>query len=128
MKTVNVLLFEDFTTLDALGPAEVFSRLNKTYCASAPDRHCLRRRDCSTSNKIAWEWVTAQSEKVKWVRKARWVTDGKYYITAKKSGRFCSAPITKKLWSAVYFFLFLTGEFPMKAPVLNSGRHILIKK
>lgn len=31
MKLVNVLLFDNFTTLDALGPAEVFSRLKDIY-------------------------------------------------------------------------------------------------
>lgn len=152
MKAVNVLLFEDFTTLDALGPAEVFSKLNQMYRVDYFSLHgglvsgsantkvqtkkieeiaqndivlipggwgtrqlvndsqfieklreaaeksenvlCVctgsallaktglldNRR--ATSNKIAWEWVTAQSEKVKWVRKARWVTDGKYYTSS----------------------------------------------
>ncbi|WP_232037368.1 DJ-1/PfpI family protein [Sphingobium amiense] len=31
----------------------------------------------ATSNKMAWKWVTAQSAKVLWVPKARWVEDGK---------------------------------------------------
>lgn len=31
MKNINILLFDDFTTLDALGPAEVFGRLNNLY-------------------------------------------------------------------------------------------------
>ena len=31
MKTINVILFDDFTSLDALGPAEVFSRLDKLF-------------------------------------------------------------------------------------------------
>lgn len=31
MKNLNIVLFDDFTTLDALGPAEVFGRLNKLY-------------------------------------------------------------------------------------------------
>jgi len=31
MKHVNILLFDDFTTLDALGPAEVFGRLKEYY-------------------------------------------------------------------------------------------------
>ena len=31
MKHINILLFDDFTTLDALGPAEVFARLKDHY-------------------------------------------------------------------------------------------------
>lgn len=36
----------------------------------------------ATSNKIAWEWATSQSDKVDWIKKARWVVDGKYYTSA----------------------------------------------
>lgn len=36
----------------------------------------------ATSNKIAWEWATSQSDKVNWIKKARWVVDGKYYTSA----------------------------------------------
>ncbi|KTD74972.1 DJ-1/PfpI family protein [Legionella waltersii] len=31
----------------------------------------------ATSNKRAFNWVTAQSTKVEWIKKARWVDDGK---------------------------------------------------
>src|SRR6185295_3043885 len=31
MQTVNILVFDDFTILDALGPAEVLSRLNEDF-------------------------------------------------------------------------------------------------
>ena len=31
MKNINVLLFDDFTTLDALGPAEVFGRMEDCF-------------------------------------------------------------------------------------------------
>jgi len=31
MTSVNIILFNDFTVLDAFGPAEVFGRLNKLY-------------------------------------------------------------------------------------------------
>lgn len=33
----------------------------------------------ATSNNRAWEWVITQSDKVNWVKHARWVVDGKYY-------------------------------------------------
>lgn len=32
----------------------------------------------ATSNKMAWQWATAQGAKVMWVPQARWVEDGKY--------------------------------------------------
>lgn len=32
----------------------------------------------ATSNKMAWQWATAQNAKVLWIAKARWVEDGKY--------------------------------------------------
>lgn len=36
----------------------------------------------ATSNKMAWKWVIAQSDQVKWIRQARWVIDGKYYTSS----------------------------------------------
>ena len=36
----------------------------------------------ATSNKRAFEWAMSQGEKVKWIKKARWVVDGKYYTSA----------------------------------------------
>ncbi len=36
----------------------------------------------ATSNKIAFDWVTAQDADVNWKRKARWVNDGKYYSSS----------------------------------------------
>ncbi|MFV0418746.1 MAG: DJ-1/PfpI family protein [Dysgonomonas sp.] len=36
----------------------------------------------ATSNKLSFEWVMESSDKVKWVRKARWVVDGKYYTSS----------------------------------------------
>jgi len=36
----------------------------------------------ATSNKIAFDWVTTQGPNVTWVRKARWVVDGKYYTSS----------------------------------------------
>ena len=152
MKPVNILLFDNFTALDALGPAEVFNRLNRIYrtgyfsvngglVSGSTDIKILTRKTgemdstgilvipggwgtrqlvsdalfieqlraaaeksenvlcvCTgsallsktglldnryaTSNKISWDWVTAQNENVKWVKKARWVTDGKYYTSS----------------------------------------------
>jgi len=36
----------------------------------------------ATSNKLAFDWVVQQNEKVKWIRKARWVQDGKFYSSS----------------------------------------------
>lgn len=36
----------------------------------------------ATSNKKAFDWVVTQGNKVNWIRKARWVQDGKYYTSA----------------------------------------------
>jgi len=36
----------------------------------------------ATSNKISWEWVVNQNNNVKWIKKARWVVDGKYYTSS----------------------------------------------
>jgi transcriptional regulator GlxA family with amidase domain len=36
----------------------------------------------ATTNKIAFDWVMTQGEKVNWRRKARWVVDGKYYTSS----------------------------------------------
>jgi putative intracellular protease/amidase len=36
----------------------------------------------ATSNKRAFDWVVTQGEKVEWIRKARWVVDGKYYTSS----------------------------------------------
>jgi putative intracellular protease/amidase len=36
----------------------------------------------ATSNKLAFDWVTKQGPEVNWIRKARWVVDGKYYTSS----------------------------------------------
>jgi putative intracellular protease/amidase len=36
----------------------------------------------ATSYKGAFDWVTSQSDKVNWIRKARWVKDGKFYSSS----------------------------------------------
>jgi len=36
----------------------------------------------ATSNKLSWQWATAQSEQVQWIKKARWVVDDKYYTSS----------------------------------------------
>jgi putative intracellular protease/amidase len=153
MKTVAVLLFEDFETLDVFGPVEVFGVLKKEYYVtfysqkgglvsnshrvsvdskplaeidSKPDiflipggygtreevnnpelitiikavsessnyvmtvctgtallaRTGLLDGKNATSNKRAFEWVMGQGPEVIWIKKARWVVDGKYYTAS----------------------------------------------
>ena len=36
----------------------------------------------ATSNKAAFNWVMSISDKVNWQKKARWVTDGKFYTSS----------------------------------------------
>ena len=36
----------------------------------------------ATSNKRAFAWASSNSEKVDWIKKARWVKDGKYYTSS----------------------------------------------
>jgi transcriptional regulator GlxA family with amidase domain len=36
----------------------------------------------ATSNKISFDWVSQQDQEVEWVRKARWVKDGRFYTSS----------------------------------------------
>jgi putative intracellular protease/amidase len=36
----------------------------------------------ATSNKLSFDWVVEQDRQVNWVRKARWVQDGKFYTSS----------------------------------------------
>jgi putative intracellular protease/amidase len=36
----------------------------------------------ATSNKRAFDWVCSTGEKVNWIKRARWVVDGKYYTSS----------------------------------------------
>jgi len=36
----------------------------------------------ATTNKISFDWVIEQDTQVNWVRKARWVNEGKYYTSS----------------------------------------------
>jgi len=152
MTSVNIMLFKDFTVLDAFGPAEVFGRLNMFYqvnffslygglisgsantnigtksiqeldakgilvlpggfgtrplventefigtiknmsaaseyvlcvCTGSAllSKTGLLDGKNATSNKLSWDWVIAQNAHVNWVKKARWVVDGKYYTSS----------------------------------------------
>ena len=36
----------------------------------------------ATTNKQAFAWATSQSDKVKWIKEARWVEDGKFFTSS----------------------------------------------
>ena len=36
----------------------------------------------ATTNKLAFNWVIEQDKQVNWIKKARWVVDGKYYTSS----------------------------------------------
>ncbi len=36
----------------------------------------------ATTNKIAFDWVVTNGKNVNWIRKARWIVDGKYYTSS----------------------------------------------
>jgi transcriptional regulator GlxA family with amidase domain len=152
MKDISVLLFDDFTLLDAFGPVNVFSPLSRFFgvgifsmkggivtaspgirmetrpVSEAPEdgillipggfgtrklvedvefirelkdlavrapavfsvctgsallaRAGLLKGVRATSNKLSFEWVVSQDPGVSWVRKARWVHDGKFYTSS----------------------------------------------
>ncbi len=152
MKNINVILFDDFTLLDAFGPVDILSRLDKYYqidyyslnggkVKTKPNfeietksfddinsfdillipggfgtrklvdddkfisslKNITEKSDMvltvctgsallaktgllknikATSNKMSFDWVISQNSDVKWIRKARWVVDGKYYSSS----------------------------------------------
>lgn len=36
----------------------------------------------ATTNKMAFDWVAGQDKDVRWIRRARWVNDGKFYTSS----------------------------------------------
>lgn len=57
----------------------------------------------ATSNKMFFELATAQSEKVEWVEKARWVEDGPFVTSSGVSaGTDMALAVIEKLWGAEF--------------------------
>ncbi|NLS11699.1 DJ-1/PfpI family protein [Vibrio sp. SM6] len=53
----------------------------------------------ATTNKLAFDWVVSQSDKVDWVRKARWVQDGNIFTSAGVSaGMDMSLALISHIW------------------------------
>ena len=152
MQDINIILFDNFTLLDAFGPIEVFRCLEKYYSIKLyslnggkvksvadleietkpiidiknydillipggagvreiindnlfineikklTDKSSQVLSVCTgsallaktgllngkkaTSNKMAFDWVVSQNNSVNWVKKARWINDGKYYTSS----------------------------------------------
>ncbi len=152
MIDVNVLLFNDFETLDVFGPVEIIGRLEEEYkihlfsieggnilsrqqttVATIPvsqinpegillipgglgTRQLVLDNDCiqllkllaekapycltvctgtallaktgllderqATTNKKAFDWVQSLNPNVKWIYRARWIVDGKFYTSS----------------------------------------------
>jgi transcriptional regulator GlxA family with amidase domain len=152
MINFNVILFNDFETLDVFGPVEVVGRLEKYYrieyysvqggiirssqnarvetlpvskieqpgillipggsgtrsevnnlklirslkdlsmgaqyvltvCTGSAllAKTGLLKNVKATTNKMAFDWVVEQDRDVQWIRKARWVVDGKFYTSS----------------------------------------------
>jgi len=152
LTSFNIILFDDFETLDAFGPTEVIGQLPKeyslkfhslnggiiksthkvsvntlpfaemepsgvllipggigtrilvnnenyieqlkTFSEKAPyvltvctgsallAKTNLLNGMKATSNKMAFEWACSNGAEVKWVKKARWVKDGKFYTSS----------------------------------------------
>ena len=77
-------LVHDETFLAALKELSDHAEFVLTICtgsgllakAGALNRHS------ATSNKKAFEWAKSTSDQVNWVKKARWVVDGKFYTSS----------------------------------------------
>lgn len=55
-----------------------------TVCTGAAllARTGLLKNRKATTNKMAFDWVANLDQAVQWIRKARWVADGKYYTSS----------------------------------------------
>lgn len=74
---------ENAALLDWLRAAAGRARLVTSVCTGATllARAGLLDHRKATTNKLAWDWATAQGPNVDWQRKARWVEDGAF-VTA----------------------------------------------
>lgn len=77
-------LVDDPHFLKLLGVAALSAKIVGTICTGSAliAKTGLLDHHNATSNKIALEWVIAQGPDVHWVRKARWVKDGRFYTSS----------------------------------------------
>lgn len=67
--------------LKKLSEASIYTLCVCTGSALIAKTGLLKGR-CATSNKLAFDWVSSIDKDVKWIRKARWAKDGKYYTSS----------------------------------------------
>jgi putative intracellular protease/amidase len=80
--TRNLVNDKDFlSTLKEIGEQAIFCLSICTGSALFAKAGLLDGRE-ATSNKKAIAWVMSTSNKVKWLKKARWVVDGKFYTSS----------------------------------------------
>ncbi|MCI1858913.1 MAG: DJ-1/PfpI family protein [Sporolactobacillus sp.] len=77
-------LVNDAAFIAKLGRAAASSAFCLTVCTGSA---LLARTPClngrrATSNKRAFEWVKKMNPSVRWLERARWVRDGKYYTSS----------------------------------------------
>lgn len=72
------------TFIDQISRLAVGAEYVLTVCTGAAllAKTGLIKGKQATSNKIAFDWVTEQDREVQWIRRARWVNDGKYYSSS----------------------------------------------
>lgn len=77
-------LVGEISFLKLLSLAATSSRLVATICTGSAllVKTGLLDGHQATSNKIAFEWVMMQGPCVHWVRKARWVKDGRFFTSS----------------------------------------------
>jgi len=70
--------------IDKIKEISTLSKFVLTICtgSSLLAKTGLLNNRKATSNKIAFDWVTTQGKNVNWIRKSRWIADGKYYTSS----------------------------------------------
>ncbi len=80
--TRELVLNEDFIhQLRVIAEQSLFCLTVCTGSALLAKTGLLKKRR-ATSNKNAFRWVMSVDREVNWIKKARWVTDGKYYTSS----------------------------------------------